>query len=83
MVDYITVEKIMNDNNLDLIAGEKGLKRHCTEDMIARPGLEFAGFFDYFDATRVQLVGSKEAKFLNRQDSKKAYEHVRKIYVMS
>ncbi|HIT50432.1 MAG TPA: HPr(Ser) kinase/phosphatase [Candidatus Pelethenecus faecipullorum] len=83
MVDYITVEKIMNDNNLDLIAGEKGLKRHCTEDMIARPGLEFAGFFDYFDATRVQLVGSKEAKFLNRQDSKKAYEHVRKIYEMS
>lgn len=80
MVDYITIEKMINDNKLELIAGKGGLKRHCTEDMIARPGLEFTGFFEYFDYKRVMLVGSKEATFLSRQDPQVNEKNIRKIF---
>ena len=40
----ITVQKLMIDNKLELIAGKEGLSTVLTEDMIARPGVEFAGF---------------------------------------
>ncbi len=79
-MDHITIKKIMNDNKLELIAGKAGLNRHCSEDMIARPGLEFTGFFDYFDSKRVILVGSKEATFLSRQAPDKIEANVRKIF---
>ena len=79
-MEYITVRKIVQENKLKLVAGKNGLMRHCTEDMIARPGLEFTGFFDYFDHNRVVLVGSKEAKFLNQQDPEKIEKYVRKIF---
>ena len=43
-MDYITIEQMMIDNKLELISGAQGLNRHCVEEMISRPGLEFSGF---------------------------------------
>ncbi len=79
-MEFITIQKIMDDNKLELISGAQGLNRHCVEDMISRPGLEFTGFFDYFDPKRVILVGSKEVTFLNRQSKEAIEENVRKIF---
>lgn len=33
---------------------------------VNRPGLQFGGFFDYFDADRIQVAGLTEISFLNR-----------------
>lgn len=33
---------------------------------INRPGLQLAGFFDYFDSQRVQIVGKSEMAYLNQ-----------------
>lgn len=82
-MEYITIEKIMKDNKLTLISGKGGLKRHCVEDMIARPGLEFTGFFDYFDSKRVVLVGSKEATFLSQQSQDVVEKNVRKLFELN
>lgn len=79
----MTVKKLMVDNKLELIAGKNGLNIELTEDMIARPGLEFAGFFDYFDYKRVILMGTKEAMFLNQQDIAVSEKHVRKIFELA
>lgn len=79
-MDYITIQKMMDDNKLELISGKEGLKRHCMEDMITRPGLEFTGFFDFFDPKRVILVGSKETTFLNRQTPEMIENNVRRIF---
>jgi HPr kinase/phosphorylase len=35
-------------------------------DDINRPGLQLAGFFDYFDASRIQIVGKVESSFADR-----------------
>ena len=34
---------------------------------VHRPGLQFAGCFDYFDPTRVQLIGRQEEAFLKKE----------------
>lgn len=60
----ILLSKFQIDNNLDLLAGKEGLDKVLIVDEISRPGLEFTGFFDYFDNKRIVLVGSKDAAFL-------------------
>jgi HPr kinase/phosphorylase len=35
---------------------------------IHRPGLQLTGFYDYFDPTRIQLIGQMETAFLNKFD---------------
>ena len=60
----ILISKFQQDNNLELLAGGKGINKVLTVDEISRPGLEFTGFFDFFDNKRIVLVGSKDAAFL-------------------
>ena len=60
----ILLKKFQVDNNLELLAGKEGLDKVLIVDEISRPGLEFTGFFDFFDNKRIVLVGSKDAAFL-------------------
>ena len=64
---FVTVRELMDAMKLELLAGAGGLDKKITSDMISRPGLEFAGFYDYFDNKRMLLVGSKDATFLHKQ----------------
>lgn len=66
MANSVKVEKLFDKFNLKLLGGDKGLSNLITTEKVARPGLEFAGFFDYYDDTRIVLIGSKEYSFLNR-----------------
>lgn len=68
MAKSITVEKIAKDLNLAVVAGSKGLQRKVTVDMLSRPGVEFAGFLDFYDKDRILLIGSKESSFLKLLD---------------
>ncbi|ARJ38371.1 HPr kinase/phosphorylase [Sporosarcina sp. P21c] len=60
----LTVEDIMNRFGLELIAGHAGIHKQILMSDISRPGLEMAGYFDYYPAERVQLIGRKEMSFL-------------------
>lgn len=46
--------------------GEEGINRPIVTSDLSRPGLEIAGFFDYYPADRVQLLGMTEMSFFNR-----------------
>ena len=80
MSDFVNVRKMANDNNLELISGEDGLDAEIPNDMISRVGLEFAGYFDYFDSDRLILIGSKDANFLARQNKLAIRANVEKIF---
>ena len=80
MSDFVNVRKMASDNNLELISGEEGLDAEIPNDMISRVGLEFAGYFDYFDAKRLILIGSKDANFLARQNNIAIRANVEKIF---
>lgn len=51
--------------HLELISGEDGINRPITMSDISRPGIEMAGYFEYYPAERVQLLGKTELSFFN------------------
>ncbi|WP_409272195.1 HPr(Ser) kinase/phosphatase [Neobacillus sp. SCS-31] len=50
---------------LELICGGEGIDRPITTSDLSRPGIELAGFIDYYPAERIQLLGMTELSFFN------------------
>ena len=47
---------------------------------INRPALQLAGFYDYFDSNRLQIIGIVEYTYLQKMDSEKRKETIRRIF---
>lgn len=76
--------------SLKKIIKEFGLK-NLTEDVdidgklvespeINRPALQLAGFFEYFDSERLQVIGIVEYTYLSRMTSEARAETIKKIF---
>jgi len=61
----LKVKHLIKDLDLKIIAGKKGLENEITVEMLSRPGVELAGFLDFFERERLILIGSKEDHFMN------------------
>ena len=64
----VTIKDIIDFAKLEVLAGEKGIYQEIKDEEITSPGLELAGFFNYFVRGRIVLIGSKEATFLSSLD---------------
>lgn len=73
-VGKLNIDERLEQFQLKLIAGHKGLKRKITVSEINRPGLVLAGFFDFFRAERVQILGKGEHSFLKSLSKQKVKE---------
>jgi HPr kinase/phosphorylase len=62
----ITVEDLAKRFQLEVIAGNTALHRPIRKSRVHRPGLEFAGYFDFFPSEHVQLLGKKEITYLHK-----------------
>ncbi|RDI41042.1 HPr(Ser) kinase/phosphatase [Falsibacillus pallidus] len=62
----VRAKDIIETFGLELVSGEEGVDRPITTSDLSRPGLEVAGFFDYYPAERVQLLGKTELSFFER-----------------
>ncbi|WP_026583526.1 HPr(Ser) kinase/phosphatase [Bacillus sp. J33] len=62
----VRTKDIIEKFGLELIAGEEGINRPITTSDISRPGLEMAGYFDYYPAERIQLLGKTELTFAEK-----------------
>ncbi|MBU9720557.1 MULTISPECIES: HPr(Ser) kinase/phosphatase [Bacillaceae] len=62
----ITVEDIVNQFSLQVLAGAEYLRKAITKPRVHRPGLEFVGYFDFFPTERVQVLGTKEVTYLHK-----------------
>lgn len=62
----VNTKDILEHFNLELISGEEGINRPVTTSDISRPGLEMAGFFDYYPAERIQVMGMTELTFFSK-----------------
>ena len=49
---------------LELVAGERGLRRIIREGSVNRPSLALTGFFKYFANKRLQVLGASEMTYL-------------------
>lgn len=76
-MNKITVEDLIKELNLEIVAGSEGLTKSIISKMLSRPGLELAGLFDFYEEERIQIIGSKEVTFfywLNEEDQKSRVE---------
>lgn len=65
----LTVNQVMNVFELELICKDANLDREVTVGDLHRPGLELTGFFIYYPAARIQILGKTELTFLNGLNS--------------
>jgi HPr kinase/phosphorylase len=65
------------DLQLELLAGEGGLKKEIKVGDINRPGLTLAGFYDFFAYDRIQIFGLGETAYmrqLSEEQKRAVYE---------
>ena len=60
------MKDIIEQFGLELVSGEEGVNRPITMSDLSRPGLEIAGYFTYYPADRVQLLGKTELSFFEK-----------------
>ena len=60
----VMVEKLINDFELEVLIEGKP-KQEIKVNDINRPGLQLAGFYNYFAAERLQVIGKAEWSFLD------------------
>ena len=59
----VTIEKLIKDFNLEvLIKGQENVPISVND--INRPGLQLAGFYNYFAPERIQVIGKAEWSFI-------------------
>ena len=75
----VTIEELIEYFNLEvLVQGDKG--RIINVSDINRPGLQIAGFYQYFDNKRVQLIGMAEWSFLDCMEVELRKKRINKYF---
>ncbi|WP_416147179.1 HPr(Ser) kinase/phosphatase [Salipaludibacillus sp. HK11] len=63
----VTAKDLMKEFNLDLVNDEESVTyRSIPTSDISRPGMEMAGYFTYYPAERIQLLGKTEMSFYDK-----------------
>ena len=75
----VRTKDIIEKFNLELISGEEGINRPITMSDISRPGIELAGYFDYYPADRIQLIGKTELTFAEKLSELDRAERMEKL----
>ena len=61
----VNLTEIINEFHLEVLYAPEDLhRRKINKDDVNRPGLQLAGFFDYFDPQRMQIIGKVETTFV-------------------
>ena len=70
MTNTVKLTEFINDNsNLRVLQGQECVSgKKITVSDVYRPGLELSGYFDFYPADRVQLLGRTEISYAARLD---------------
>lgn len=76
----VSLESLIEEFNLEILYAPDNLSEiQIVTDDVNRPGLPLAGFFDYFDASRVQLIGKVETTFMEKYSPEERRESFRRL----
>jgi len=77
----VPLATMISEFNLDLMTPAVDVEsKMLTQANINRPALQLAGFFDYFDPSRLQIIGMVEHTYLNKLDDNFRQENLRRIF---
>ncbi len=77
----VALSRIIKEFSLEILS----LKSSADDIMISsteinRPGLQMAGYFEFFDEKRIQIIGKSEESFLERFTEEKAEKRLREFF---
>lgn len=73
----ISLKKIIDEFKLEVIhIPENADGLVISENEVNRPGLQLMGFYEYFNAERIQIIGKMEYAYLSTIDEKTRYERI-------
>lgn len=71
----VSVSKIVEKMNLKVLNPEVDIKkRKVTTAEVNRPALQLAGYFDYFEKSRIEIVGMVEHTYMQKLEEKEKLE---------
>ena len=75
----VTVKELIEHFPFEIVAGNEGIDRHVSTSDISRPGLEMAGFFTYYPADRIQILGKTELSFFESLPNYERMDRMEKL----
>ncbi len=73
----IALSKLCTEFALEIVyAPDNFADIHVTTPEVMRPGLALAGFFEIFDADRIQIIGNAERRYLESLDDEQRRAHI-------
>lgn len=69
----------LEDLQLKLLVGEDGLDRVILRPRIQKPGLAFAGYYEYIKRGRVQIIGASETAYLQSLPARLREKRIRDV----
>jgi len=79
MAKKVRVSELVQQFHLEIVAGEDGLRRTIVTDDLNRPGLEMAGYFNYYPTERAQMLGRTELAFLETLTSEERRDRMGRL----
>ncbi len=77
----VSLEKIISEFSLETLnLPDLAENITLTSAEVNRPGLHIAGYFEYFDENRVQIIGKSEVSFLKRFTEEKAMQRLDEFF---
>lgn len=77
----VTLDKLAEESNLTIAYTPtelKNIKVYTAE--VYRPGIMLAGYYQYFDRTRIQILGLTEISYLQELDDEMRRTHLEKLF---
>ncbi|MBR5157320.1 MAG: HPr(Ser) kinase/phosphatase [Clostridia bacterium] len=82
MTTSVKLGTIIAEHNLEIIYAPNGYEDiPITVAEVNRPSLQIAGFFDYFDSNRIQILGKVEHTYLEKLDSDERLKRLEQLFV--
>ena len=77
----VSLKELTNQVRLEIVCAPRPLEKIQVEIAeVNRPGLFLAGYYDYFDKLRLQILGLAEINFLSGLSPEKRYEALDQLF---
>lgn len=77
----VSLERIISEFSLEILnLSEENKEVLISTTEINRPGLHLAGYFEFFDENRIQIIGKSEEGFLQRFTDEKARARLEEFF---
>ncbi|MFD2208332.1 HPr(Ser) kinase/phosphatase [Virgibacillus halophilus] len=79
MTMVVRTQDLLGQFNLTLVAGKDGVHREITTSDISRPGIEMTGYFKYYPAERLQLIGKTEMAYFLDLSEEEQWDRAKRL----